>query len=98
MDLLKKRKQVQIYLSNHLFINCHYLEIILVLLQWFYLSGGDSIVKQIDSEKMEDQTRSISNNVRDQASYIDDVGCEKLLFSVFSLLQNLGADERPEVH
>ncbi|KAE9589615.1 putative mon2, dimerization and cyclophilin-binding domain, guanine nucleotide exchange factor [Lupinus albus] len=60
------------------------------------MSGG-SIVKQIDSEKMEDQTCSISNIVRDQASCIDDVDCEKLLFSVFSLLQNLGADERPEV-
>jgi len=52
-------------------------------------------VKQIDSKKMEDQTR-ISNNVRDQAS-VDGVDFEKLLFSVFSLLQNLGADERPEV-
>ncbi|XP_019452228.1 PREDICTED: protein MON2 homolog isoform X2 [Lupinus angustifolius] len=60
-------------------------------------TSGGSIVKQIDSEKMEDQTRRISNNVRDQASSIDDVDCEKLLFSVFSLLQNLGADERPEV-
>ncbi|CAL0321003.1 unnamed protein product [Lupinus luteus] len=60
-------------------------------------TSGGSIVKQIDSEKMEDQTCSISNNVRDQASCIDDVDCEKLLFSVFSLLQNLGADERPEV-
>ncbi|OIW07140.1 hypothetical protein TanjilG_10113 [Lupinus angustifolius] len=59
-------------------------------------TSGGSIVKQIDSEKMEDQTRRISNNVRDQASSIDDVDCEKLLFSVFSLLQNLGADERPE--
>ena len=54
-------------------------------------------MKQIDSEKMEGQTHNISNNVREQASYIDDVDCEKLLFSVFSLLQNLGADERPEV-
>lgn len=52
-------------------------------------------MKQIDSKKMEDQTR-ISNNVRDQAS-VDGVDFEKLLFSVFSLLQNLGADERPEV-
>lgn len=54
-------------------------------------------MKQIDSEKMEDQIHSFPNNVRDQASYVDDVDCEKLLFSVFSLLQNLGADERPEV-
>ncbi|KAL5196029.1 Protein MON2 [Glycine soja] len=58
-------------------------------------AGVGSTVKQIDSKKMEDQTR-ISNNVRDQAS-VDGVDFEKLLFSVFSLLQNLGADERPEV-
>ncbi|XP_057428079.1 uncharacterized protein LOC130721323 isoform X3 [Lotus japonicus] len=51
-----------------------------------------SIVKQIDNEKMGDQTHNLSNNVRD-----DCTDFEKLLFSVFSLLQNLGADERPEV-
>ncbi|CAJ1976202.1 unnamed protein product [Sphenostylis stenocarpa] len=59
-------------------------------------TGVSSIVKQVDNENMEDQTR-ISNNVRDQASSIGGVDFEKLLFSVFSLLQNLGADERPEV-
>ncbi|KAL2600717.1 hypothetical protein AAZV13_10G127700 [Glycine max] len=58
-------------------------------------AGVGSTVKQIDRKKMEDQTR-ISYNVRDQAS-VDGVDFEKLLFSVFSLLQNLGADERPEV-
>lgn len=56
----------------------------------------NSIVKQIDNEKTEDRTH-ISNIVRDKASSIDGVDFEKLLFSVFSLLQNLGADERPEV-
>ncbi|KAK7269248.1 hypothetical protein RIF29_21968 [Crotalaria pallida] len=61
-------------------------------------SGCGSIVKQIDNDKMEDQTSSsIYNNVKDRASSVDDVDCEKLLFSVFSLLQSLGADERPEV-
>ncbi|TKY52157.1 MON protein [Spatholobus suberectus] len=61
-------------------------------------TGVGSIVKQqIGSEKMEDQIRSTSNNARDQASSVDGVDFEKLLFSVFSLLQNLGADERPEV-
>ncbi|XP_061349388.1 uncharacterized protein LOC133294681 isoform X2 [Gastrolobium bilobum] len=60
-------------------------------------TGVGSIEKQIHGEKMDDQTYSISNNVRDQASYVDDVDYEMLLFSVFSLLQNLGADERPEV-
>ncbi|KAK7277858.1 hypothetical protein RJT34_22877 [Clitoria ternatea] len=60
-------------------------------------SDPSSVEKQIDSERMEDQRCSISNNVRDQASSVDDVDYEKLIFSVFSLLQNLGADERPEV-
>ncbi|XP_019439975.1 PREDICTED: protein MON2 homolog [Lupinus angustifolius] len=60
-------------------------------------TGVGSTVKQIDSRKMENQTSSISNNVRDQGSCIDEVYYEKLMFSVFSLLQNLGADERPEV-
>lgn len=59
-------------------------------------TGVGSIVKQIDSEKMEDQAHSVPNNARDRP-YVDGVDYEKLLFSVFSLLQNLGADERPEV-
>lgn len=46
---------------------------------------------------MEDQAHSFPNNARERPSYIDGVDYEKLLFSVFSLLQNLGADERPEV-
>lgn len=61
------------------------------------ISGVGSTEKQIDNEKMEEQILGTSNNVRDHASYLYDVDCEKLLFSVFSLLQNLGADERPEV-
>ncbi|KAF7805180.1 protein MON2-like protein isoform X1 [Senna tora] len=56
-----------------------------------------SIAKQIDSQKMEEQKLGVSNNIRDHATYLYDVDCEKLLFSVFSLLQNLGADDRPEV-
>lgn len=35
--------------------------------------------------------------MNDQASSVYTVDCDKLLFSVFSLLQNLGADDRPEV-
>lgn len=61
------------------------------------ISGVGSIVKQTDSEKMEEQALYVSSNTRDHATYFYDVDCEKLLFSVFSLLQNLGADERPEV-
>ncbi|XP_058754253.1 uncharacterized protein LOC131627411 isoform X2 [Vicia villosa] len=60
-------------------------------------TGVGSIVKQVDGEKMEDQAHSFPNNARERPSYIDGVDYEKLLFSVFSLLQNLGADERPEV-
>ncbi|XP_020208627.1 protein MON2 homolog isoform X1 [Cajanus cajan] len=60
-------------------------------------TGVSSTVRQIDSKKMEDQTHSISHHVRDQASSGHGVDYEKLLFYIFSLLQNLGADERPEV-
>ncbi|XP_054804330.1 uncharacterized protein LOC129307410 isoform X2 [Prosopis cineraria] len=69
-------------------------------------TGVGSIVKLIDSEKMEKQTlgvskdikdSGVSKDIKDHATYLYDVDCEKLLFSVFSLLQNLGADERPEV-
>ncbi|XP_024026387.1 protein MON2 homolog [Morus notabilis] len=56
-------------------------------------TDGHSIPKQIDGQKPEEQTPSVV----DQASSIDTVHCDKLLFAVFSLLQNLGADERPEV-
>ncbi|XP_055807466.1 uncharacterized protein LOC129876149 isoform X2 [Solanum dulcamara] len=45
----------------------------------------------------EEQALSFSGEVNDQALQMNIVGRDKLLFSVFSLLQNLGADERPEV-
>ncbi|XP_010256047.1 PREDICTED: protein MON2 homolog isoform X2 [Nelumbo nucifera] len=38
-----------------------------------------------------------SENMEGQVPLINAVDCDKLLFSVFSLLQKLGADERPEV-
>lgn len=37
----------------------------------------------------------LRNNKRDDRNIVDH---DKLLFSVFSLLHNLGADERPEVY
>lgn len=49
--------------------------------------------KEMDGQKPEEQTLS----VLDQATLINVIDHDKLLFSVFSLLQNLGADERPEV-
>lgn len=51
-----------------------------------------------DSNGMkEEQGLSFSGKVSDQALQMNIVDRDKLLFSVFSLLQNLGADERPEV-
>lgn len=43
------------------------------------------------------QPKEQTHGVLDQATLINIVDRDKLLFSVFSLLQNLGADERPEV-
>lgn len=45
----------------------------------------------------EEQALSLSGEVNDQALQMNIIDRDKLLFSVFSLLQNLGADERPEV-
>ncbi|PON73920.1 Armadillo-type fold containing protein [Parasponia andersonii] len=57
------------------------------------IPDGHSVPKQMDGQKAEEKSR----NVLDQASLINIVHHDKLLFSVFLLLQNLGADERPEV-
>lgn len=54
-----------------------------------------STSKQI-SKKME-EALNISGTTNVQNSLINAVDCKKLLFSVFSLLQKLGADDRPEV-
>ncbi|KAF4374415.1 hypothetical protein G4B88_026302 [Cannabis sativa] len=53
-------------------------------------TDGHSVSEQMDVQKPEEK----SLNVLDQASFVQH---DKLLFSVFSLLKNLGADERPEV-
>lgn len=52
-----------------------------------------STPKKTEGLKPEEQTLG----VLDQAPLINIVDRDKLLFSVFKLLQNLGADERPEV-
>ncbi|KAL3335665.1 hypothetical protein AABB24_031736 [Solanum stoloniferum] len=53
--------------------------------------------KESDSNGVkEEQALSFSGEVNDQALKMNIVDRDKLLFSVFSLLQNLGADERPE--
>lgn len=51
----------------------------------------------MDGEKREEQIFNRHNEVNGQTPLISVVDCDKLLFSVFSLLQKLGADERPEV-
>ena len=56
-----------------------------------------SIPNQTDGENEEEQALVISDNVNDQTLLINMVDSDILLFSVFSLLQKLGADERPEV-
>lgn len=61
------------------------------------ISDLDSFPKKMDGEKAEEQALDISDNLNDQTPLINIVDSDKLLFSVFSLLQKLGADERPEV-
>ncbi|XP_048323990.2 uncharacterized protein LOC107412268 isoform X2 [Ziziphus jujuba] len=59
----------------------------------FIAKGLKRTEKEMDGQKPEEQTRSVLDQVR----LINVIDRDKLLFSVFSLLQNLGADERPEV-
>lgn len=68
------------------FLNCHNMQSI-------YLS---LISEKVDGEKREEETLN-SNKPNNQASIFDVVERDKLLISIFSLLQTLGADERPEV-
>lgn len=60
-------------------------------------TDAHSVPKPIEGEKAEEQAHGIANDMNDQASSVYTVDCDKLLFSVFSLLQKLGADDRPEV-
>ncbi|GFY90641.1 ARM repeat superfamily protein [Actinidia rufa] len=53
--------------------------------------------KQMNSVNSEEQDTDFVNGVSEQAPLMNIVDRDKLLFSVFSLLQKLGADERPEV-
>lgn len=55
------------------------------------------ILKQLNGENPKEETFDVSDNVNDQAPSINIVDRDRLLFSAFSLLQKLGADERPEV-
>lgn len=55
------------------------------------------IPMSVDDEESLDETRVASGRENDEASSKSTEGRDKLLFSVFLLLQKLGADERPEV-
>ncbi|KAF5791184.1 putative mon2, dimerization and cyclophilin-binding domain, guanine nucleotide exchange factor [Helianthus annuus] len=58
--------------------------------------NGKETSEYMNGEKIE-QTENSVKKVNQQDSLISVAEHDKLLFSVFSLLQNLGADERPEV-
>ncbi|KAI8555868.1 hypothetical protein RHMOL_Rhmol05G0207500 [Rhododendron molle] len=56
-----------------------------------------STSKQMEDVNREEEAANSMNGFSDQAPLINVVDRDKLLFSVFSLLQKLGADGRPEV-
>lgn len=60
------------------------------------ISDVHPILKQLDGEIPKEQTMNVSD-ANDQSPMLNIVDSDRLLFSVFSLLQKLGADERPEV-
>jgi len=68
-----------------------------------YFSGGASYVEFISKRGdsceafQDEQTLHADNNVHHQIPKTIGVDCNRLLFSIFSVLQKLGADERPEV-
>ncbi|KAJ8760664.1 hypothetical protein K2173_017642 [Erythroxylum novogranatense] len=57
----------------------------------------DFISPQINGGLGEKQSPDMHEKVNDQTPGANIIDCDKLLFSVFSLLQRLGVDERPEV-
>ncbi|KAJ4841109.1 hypothetical protein Tsubulata_003740 [Turnera subulata] len=57
----------------------------------------NSSVKQMDGVLKEKETPELPDKADDKAPKINIIDRDSLLFSVFSLLQRLGSDERPEV-
>nr|XP_011466433.1 PREDICTED: protein MON2 homolog [Fragaria vesca subsp. vesca] len=55
------------------------------------------ILKQLDGDVPKEKTINGSDNANEQVPLLTIVDSDRLLFSVFSLLHKLGADERPEV-
>lgn len=54
------------------------------------------VPKQVNDERSEKQMAEVSSPA-DTSPFTNMVDSNKLLFSVFSLLHKLGADDRPEV-
>ncbi|XP_050223198.1 uncharacterized protein LOC126673214 isoform X2 [Mercurialis annua] len=59
--------------------------------------GEHPTVKEMNGESKEEYTVELPEKVKDHRPSLNIIDRDKLLFSVFSLLQRLGADERPEV-
>ncbi|XP_021281525.1 protein MON2 homolog isoform X2 [Herrania umbratica] len=57
----------------------------------------NSVSNKVDGQKIEEQTENISSDINGQSPSINIADRDKLIISVFSLLQKLGDDERPEV-
>ncbi|CAK7340899.1 unnamed protein product [Dovyalis caffra] len=56
-----------------------------------------SVMKQMIGDLGETRSSGLPDKANDRAPTINIIDRDKLLFSVFSLLQTLGADDRPEV-
>ncbi|KAE8729705.1 Cysteine synthase D1 isoform 1 [Hibiscus syriacus] len=57
----------------------------------------NSVSDKMDGQNGEEQPDNISNDMNRHSSSVNMVSGDKLIVTVFSLLQKLGADERPEV-
>lgn len=82
----------------HAIIHKHFKFTHLIYTDFSGLTGLQA-VKQKDGEKMEEEEQPIHVEEKTHHRFpsMNTIDRDKLLFSVFSLLQKLGADERPEV-
>uniref|UniRef100_A0A6N2LZA3 Protein MON2 homolog n=1 Tax=Salix viminalis TaxID=40686 RepID=A0A6N2LZA3_SALVM len=55
------------------------------------------VINQMNGDLGETLSSELPDKVNERAATRNIIDCDKLLFSVFSLLQTLGADDRPEV-
>lgn len=56
-----------------------------------------SVINQMNGDMGETLSSESPDKVNERAATLNIIDCDKLLFCVFSLLQTLGADDRPEV-